>query len=261
MGKGAQSPPSPATEDFTVPNPTAHLTASPSAADAGQTVTLDASGSSYPAGSITAYDFDDDGNGTNEVTGSANPVRHTSYATAGTYHPTVTVHDNDGGTATATATVVVAGGGTPTPTPTATASPTPTASASPTPTASPSPTQTPTVTPTPTAAPQFVLPRSGSKGRTRFTVRCDSACTGGARLTVTRKVAKQLGLGAKRTVGKVRITLTAAGQKRYTVKLTKKALARMKARHLKRLTTTLRATATDQESQTAAKHATVKIRR
>ncbi len=42
-------------------------------------------------------------------------------------------------------------------------------------------------------------------------MRCDAACTGTARLTVTRKLARRLGLGGTRRVGGLRIRLAGRG--------------------------------------------------
>ena len=69
---------------------------SPSPAAQGQPVTLDASGSSDPDGSVVSYDFDFQGDGTPDVTGTTNPRQSFTYAGAGTFHPRVTVHDDEG---------------------------------------------------------------------------------------------------------------------------------------------------------------------
>jgi hypothetical protein len=106
-----------------------------------------------------------------------------------------------------------------------------------------------------------VLSARGTKGRSGFTVRCDSACAGTARLTITRKLAKKLGLGRRRTVGSLRVRLTAAGQRRFTIKLTKKTLRAMKRAGVRRLTTRLTVTVTDAEHQRAAKGRRTRIRR
>ena len=57
-------------------------------------MSLDASGSSDPDGSVSSYDFDFFGDGTPDVTGTTNPRQTFAYPRSGTFHPTVTVHDN-----------------------------------------------------------------------------------------------------------------------------------------------------------------------
>ena len=60
-------------------------------------------------------------------------------------------------------------------------------------------------------APAITLVRKGTKGRVRFTIRCDSRCAGSAKLTVTRKLAKRLHLGKRRTVGTLRVRIGKRG--------------------------------------------------
>ncbi len=93
------SPPSPA------------LVASPSAGVAPLDVTFDASGSTDPDGTIVAYSFDVDSDGTAEATG-ASPMLSYRYDATGSYTATVVVTDNDGLTdATAVAVEVNEPGG------------------------------------------------------------------------------------------------------------------------------------------------------
>jgi hypothetical protein len=237
MGWNAQSPTADSSiEGFKRP-PTAVLGVSPSPAIERQPVSIDASGSTDLDGSVVSYDFDFQGDGTPEIAGATNPAQSFTYPNAGTFHPRVTVHDNEGQTDTAARTLQV------------TVAPT---------------TPPPPSTPAPSLAskaPTIVLARTGTKGRVRFTVRCDSACAGTARLTITRKLAKKLGLGRRRTVGSLRVRLTAAGQKRFTIKLTKKTLRAMRRAGVRRLTTSLTVTVTDAEHQRAAKGRGTRIRR
>jgi hypothetical protein len=85
--------------------PVARLTATPSTALIGDTVTLDASGSDAPVGPITHVAWDLDGNGTYETDGGTTLTRTTTFATAGS--ATVGVQITDGASATATATASV----------------------------------------------------------------------------------------------------------------------------------------------------------
>ncbi len=86
--------------------PEARLTAKPNPALTGQTVTLDASGST-DQGTITDYRWDLDGNGTYETDTGTNPKVSTSFATVGTHNVGVQVSDNSGLSATASTGVQV----------------------------------------------------------------------------------------------------------------------------------------------------------
>jgi subtilisin-like proprotein convertase family protein len=86
--------------------PVAALTATPAIPTSGQLVTLDASGSSDPAGTIVAYSFDLDGSGRYATSTGASPVLRQAF-TAGTYHLGVRVTDSFGATAVAPLTLVV----------------------------------------------------------------------------------------------------------------------------------------------------------
>ncbi|MFD1585670.1 PKD domain-containing protein [Halorientalis brevis] len=92
------------TEDVSEP-PSASLTASPSNAAPGQSVSFNASGSQDDEG-ITEYAWDFDDDGTIDETTQSSTVTH-AYETAGDYTATVTVTDADGQTATASAAVTV----------------------------------------------------------------------------------------------------------------------------------------------------------
>jgi hypothetical protein len=237
MGSDAASPSQDlAIEGFKRP-PTAALAVSPSPAIQGQPVSVDASGSSDVDGSVVSYDFDFQGDGVPDVTGTTNPRQTFTYASPGTFHPTVTVHDDENQTDTAARRLDV---GTP-------------------------PAVAPLGATLPPASrnlpPAITLVRKGTKGRLRFTVRCDSRCTGRAKLTVTRKLAKRLHLGKRRTVGTLRVRIGQAGQKRFTIKLGKRTLRAMKRAGVRRITTKLSVTVTDAERQRTAKRRSAKIRR
>ncbi len=59
-------------------------------------MTLDASASTDPDGSVASLDFDLDGDGANDVTGTAARTQSFAHPAAGTFHPVVTVRDNEG---------------------------------------------------------------------------------------------------------------------------------------------------------------------
>jgi hypothetical protein len=242
MGSDALSP----TQDTPVEGfkqpPAAALGVSPSPAIEGRPVGFDASGSSDADGSVVSYDFDFLGDGSPDITGTTNPRQSFTYSRTGTFHPVVTVHDDEDQIDTAARRLDV--GTVPPPSP---------------PAGTPPGSTPPAVTPS--RAPTIVLARTGTRGRSGFTITCDSACAGTARLTITRKLAKKLGLGRRRTVGSLRVRLTAAGQKRFTIKLTKKTLRAMRRAGVRRLTTSLTVTVTDAEHQRAAKGRGTRIRR
>ena len=75
--------------------PTARFTSSPAEPLVGQAVTLDGSASTDPNGTIVAYDWDLDGNGTFERTGTS-PVTTTSFETAGEHVVGLRVSDDEG---------------------------------------------------------------------------------------------------------------------------------------------------------------------
>jgi hypothetical protein len=96
---GTLPPPPPPVDNA----PTARITATPNQVTEGGTVNLDASGSTDDNG-VTGYSFDCD-NGTTAVQNNSGAA--CTYATAGTYHPSVTVTDGASHTDKATATVTV----------------------------------------------------------------------------------------------------------------------------------------------------------
>jgi YD repeat-containing protein len=105
-----------ATVDVTANNglPLASLGVAPNPAVTGQLVTLDASGSSDPDGSIVKYDWDLDGNGSFETPGGASPTVSHAYPNPGGYDVGVRVTDNNSGTGVARVHLVVSlptGGG------------------------------------------------------------------------------------------------------------------------------------------------------
>jgi hypothetical protein len=119
--------------------------------------------------------------------------------------------------------------------------------------------QPPPPSPTHPAAPVLKLPRSGSRGRVRPTVTCDSPCSGSARLTASRRTAQHFHLRG-RTVGSTRIKRTGAGKSTLTVKLTARTLRALRHGHATSLKATLTVTITDGERQRTAAHRQVSIR-
>jgi hypothetical protein len=100
---------------------------------------------------------------------------------------------------------------------------------------------------------------TGKKGRARFTVTCSSACSGLAKLTVSKKTAKQLGLGRKRAAGSSRFAV-ADGRHPLTVRLSSKVRSAMKRHHVKRVTVgvSIRVRDTDERGTVASR--SVKLR-
>ncbi len=91
--------------------PVAVFTYTPAAPNVGEAITLNASGSYDPDGSITAYRWDLDGDGTDDTTGQIVSVR---YYNAGVHVVKLTVVDNQGLSSSVTQGIVVgSGGGTP----------------------------------------------------------------------------------------------------------------------------------------------------
>ncbi|WP_251343663.1 PKD domain-containing protein [Haloplanus halophilus] len=84
--------------------PTASVAANETSVTAGDAVAFDAAGSGDTDGSIVSYEWDFDGDGTTDATGSQ--VTNT-FDSAGTYAVNLTVTDDDGATDTATTTVTV----------------------------------------------------------------------------------------------------------------------------------------------------------
>ncbi len=85
--------------------PTAVVTASPTNGPAPLTVSFDGTGSSDPEGKPLSYSWDLNGDGTfGDATG---PTASYTYATAGVYHPSLKVTDDQGASDTASVTVTV----------------------------------------------------------------------------------------------------------------------------------------------------------
>jgi hypothetical protein len=107
----------------------------------------------------------------------------------------------------------------------------------------------------------LTLSPTGRRFRASFTVACDSACSGTAKLTVTRRLARRLRLGRSRTVGRATFRVTAAGTRAVRVTLTFKTRRAMRRAKLRRLATSLAVVATDAEAQRTSRRLTARIRR
>ena len=104
-------------------------------------------------------------------------------------------------------------------------------------------------------------PKRGIKGRLRFRVSCELECTTTAKLTITKKLAKQLGLKKKRTVGSLRRTLAAGSSTRLTIKLTKKAKRALERHGRKSVKATVNVTVryADGRRDTAKRKVTIRL--
>jgi PKD repeat protein len=102
----------PITITVTTP-PVAALAVTPSPADAGQAITLDATGSNDPDGSIVRYDWDYEGDGSYDVSTTTQSISHV-YPNRGSFTPKVRVVDDYGVTTVKAGALVVNNPGAPT---------------------------------------------------------------------------------------------------------------------------------------------------
>lgn len=86
--------------------PTASLSLNASTILTGETVLLDASGSTDPDGSISSFDYDVDGDGTFENTAAGSTLKK-KFSSTGSFSPTVRVTDNNASTDTANSSLEV----------------------------------------------------------------------------------------------------------------------------------------------------------
>jgi extracellular elastinolytic metalloproteinase len=209
----------------TTPNvlPSGTLSTSPAPVTTGQVLTLTADFTD-PDSAITGYDWDFDGNGTVDQT-TAGPTTTTSYATAGNRVATVAAKDFRGGSGSASTFVAAT---------------------------SPPPGATP--------LPILTLRSAGINAKTVFTVRCFSACRVTAKVTIDRKTAKRLGLRL-RTVSTGIRTIQPSKTTSVTIRLTSKVKRAMRRHRVKRLTGTLRVTATYSDGRRTVASRKVSVRR
>ena len=203
--------------------PSGTLTASPGSASAGQPLTLTAAFSD-PDSAITGYDWDFDGNGTVDQT-TAGPTTTTSYGMAGNRVATVAAKDFRGGSGSASTFVAVT---------------------------SPPPGATP--------LPILTLRSAGTNRKTVFTVRCFSACRVTAKVTLDSKTAKRLGLRLRTASSGVR-TIRPGKTTSVTIRLTSKVVRAMRRHRVKRITGTLRVTATYSDGRRTVASRKVSVRR
>jgi len=204
--------------------PKGTLSASPTRVKTGQSVAFRAAFTD-PDSKITGYSWDFDGNGTvDRTTTSAGTTD--AYGRAGAFSARVRANDFRGGAGTATATVHVTA-------------------------AAPS-----------SAGPKVRSLKGGTKGRAAFSVACALRCKVSARLTLSKRLAKQLGLKNRRTVGALKRTLAAGSSKQLTIKLTKKAKRALRRHGLNSVKVTLAVTARyPSDGRSASRHRTVRIKR
>ncbi len=117
------------------------------------------------------------------------------------------------------------------------------------------------LTPPAAAGPTFTVGKakelSIGKG-VRVTVKCPGACSFTVSVVLSAKTARSYGLGRKSiTVGTVRGALLKAGSKKVTVKLSRKA--RAKLRHAKKVAATLKVSVKDAAGKRTAKSKSVKL--
>jgi extracellular elastinolytic metalloproteinase len=104
------------------------------------------------------------------------------------------------------------------------------------------------------------LPKRGSKGKLSFRVVCDLSCKVTAKLKVSKKVRKHLGLKS-RTVGSLKKSLRADTAKRLTIKLSGKAKRALRRHHEKSIKATLTVTVRYSDGRHTAAHRSVTVKR
>ena len=105
------------------------------------------------------------------------------------------------------------------------------------------------------------LPKRGTKGRAKFRVTCELRCTATAKLTIPKKLAKQLGLKKQRKVGSLKRTLAAGTtNKQLTIKLTSKVKRAIRRHDRSSVKVTLSAAARYTDGRSASRRKTTKIK-
>ena len=220
--------------------PQGTLSATPTSINAGATVGFDAASFVDPDGSVIGYDWDFDGDGnTDRSTDGA--TTDFAYGSGGTFNARVRVRDNGGSTGEASATITVA------------AAPPP-----PPPAAAPVP---PGSYRLPVALPKLTLPRTGTRGQVRFSVRCYARCTLTGKLVLSKATARKLRL-KRRTIGTFRRTITrTTATQRITLRITKRLRTIARRRKLKTLTVQLsvKAAYADRRSKSAKRNVRVRL--
>ena len=206
--------------------PSGVLSANPGGTTVNEPVTLTA-GFKDPDSKITGYDWDLDGNGSIDRS-TAEPTTTTTYDRPGTFSPKVFAKDFRGGSGSASTGVLITSGAAPPPA---------------------------------SKRPTLGLPRSGTKGRARFRVTCDSACLGSAELTISRATARKLKLEAPYGRNEAVPVQPRADGFRDDQDLQVHPAQDATRRSMRTLTVRLRVSATDLEGQRRSASRTVRIRR
>jgi hypothetical protein len=201
--------------------PSGTLAVSPATATVGSPVTFTAHFTD-PDSAIASYTWDFDGNGTTDRT-TTTATTAFAYATKGTFAPKVTANDFRGGGTAATSSVKV--------------------NAAP-----------PLFPPIATVH----IPASGKHGAISVPVTCFARCTINAKLVVSRKLARKLGLRSRTLTSK---TAHTSADRTIRLKLSKKVRRAMKREGLKSIKGVLTVRATYADGRRRLVHKTVRIRR
>jgi hypothetical protein len=201
--------------------PKGTLSVSPSPATVGEPATFTARFTD-PDSAIASYAWDFDGNGTTDRTTTTGTTVF-AYAAKGTFTPKVTANDFRGGGTTAVRSITV--------------------------------TAAPPLFP---RIPKVQIPRTGRHGSIAIPVTCFARCTINAKLVISRKLERKLGLHSRTLV---RRTAHTSSERTVRLKLSKRVRRAMRREGLRSIkgVVTVRATYTDGRRRLT--HKTVRIRR
>jgi hypothetical protein len=233
-----------------VPNtlPFGSLAVSDTTPQPGEVVTFDAGSFTDRDSAITGYDWDFDHDGTVDRS-TTTPTTDFAYAAVGAYAPTVAAKDFRGGAGKASTSVTVTA---PPPTSGPPASGPPASG----PPASPgSPATPPALGPVPSLS----LPRLGSHGSIRPSVKCALRCSVRAKLVVSKATARKLRL-KRRTLARLTRALTTTSRAHLRLRVPAKVRAALKRRGVKSIRATLTITATHLGGRGKTSHRLVRIR-
>ncbi len=247
--------------------PVAQFTVSPNPGVAGRPVAFDAAASTATNTSIKKYEWDLNGDGMYEVTGTTPTTTRTYMTAQEELNVKLRVTDNRDATDVRTLPVRIY----PAPEPQPQPAPQPQPMSQPQPPSQPAPSAEPPPTPQPITTPagatpgprafSFVAAATASRAKgVKAKVTCTGRCRVTATLSVGASVARNARLGRQATnIGTAHGTLPASGTKTVTVKLTRKA--RVRLARLKSVSATLRLAVTDAHGATSRKQKSVKLRR
>jgi hypothetical protein len=201
--------------------PKGTLSVSPSPATVGEPATF-AARFTDPDSAIASYAWDFDGNGTTDRT-TTTATTTFAYAATGTFAPKVTANDFRGGGTTAASSIRVNEAPSPFP-----------------------------------RIPTVEIPRTGRNGSIAIPVTCFARCTINAKLVISRKLERKLGLHSRTLT---RRTAHTSSERTVRLKLSKRVRRAMRREGLKSIkgVVTVRATYTDGRRRLT--HRTVRIRR